>query len=250
MRPRPSLSLARTSDRPSSCSAQARRRPAPAVNRTRGRLPAASGRPHDGTTLKRTDVSDEQKQMTHTLTRPFRDRQTYRNLLYLALALPLGLVEFLFLVAGLALTLVLLVTLLGVVVLERTVNGAFALARLEQRITAGLLRTDVPVVTPHSAPAGASIARRLGVCLRCGTTWRRLGYLAAKLPLATITFALAGAALALSATLLAAPFYAHGLAAFAFAIAGAAALPAALHVINALAGLWARLGRALLPAAA
>jgi Putative sensor len=188
--------------------------------------------------------------MTNALTRPLRDRQTYRNLAYLALALPLGLAEFLFLLVGLALTLVLLVTLLGVAVFDRTMGGAFALARLERRLAARLLRAEIPLATPRVAPPGASIWRRLRVCLSCGTTWQRLGYLAAKLPLATITVALAGAALALSALLLASPLYAHGFAALAFAAAGALALPAALHLVNALAGLWARLGAALLPAAA
>ena len=185
----------------------------------------------------------------HTLVRPLAQRQTYRNLAYLALALPLGLLELAFLTLGLGLALVLLVTLLGVAVLGRTFDGAFALARLERRLAARLLGADIPVEAAAVPPADAGLARRLRVVFCCRTTWQRLGYLTAKLPLATITVALVGAALALSLVLLAAPLYAHGLTALAFAAGGAVALPAALHLANALAGLWARLGRTLLPAA-
>jgi hypothetical protein len=188
--------------------------------------------------------------MTRALTRPLRDPQTYRNLAYLALSLPLGLLELAFLLIGLALALVLLVTLLGVAVLGRTVDGAFALARFERRLAARLLGAEIPVTTPRAAPEGASIPRRLRICFSCETTWQRLGYLVAKLPLAALTVALAGAALTLSLTLLAAPLYRSGADALAAALLGAVALPAALHLVNALARVWARLGTALLPAAA
>jgi hypothetical protein len=187
--------------------------------------------------------------MLPALTRPLRDRQTYRNLAYLALALPLGILEFVFLVLGLALALVLLITLVGVAVLGRTVDGAFALARLERRLTTGLLGTQIPVTTAAVPPADAGTPARLRVQLCCPTTWQRLAFLLARLPLAGASFALAGAALGLSVLLLAAPLYASGMTAIAFAAAGAVALPAALHLANALAALWGRIGAALLPAA-
>jgi hypothetical protein len=187
--------------------------------------------------------------MLRALTRPLRDRQTYRNLAYLALALPLGILEFAFLALGLALALVLLVTLVGVAVLGRTVDGAFALAHVERRLTTRLLGTPIGVATPAVPPADAGAAMRLRVQLCCPTTWQRLAFLVTRLPLAGASLALAGAALGLSAALLAAPLYAGGVAAIAFAAAGALALPAALHLANALAGLWGRIGAAWLPAA-
>jgi hypothetical protein len=183
------------------------------------------------------------------LTRPLRDPQTYRNLAYLALALPLGLLELAFLLAGVSLALVLLVTLLGVAVLARTLDGAFALARLERRLATRLLRIRMPTVAAAVPPEGAGVARRLLVQLCCGTTWRRVAYLAAKLPLATATLALAGAAVALALALLAVALYGSGLTALGAALASLVVVPAALHLVNALAGLWGRFGRALLPAA-
>jgi Putative sensor len=187
--------------------------------------------------------------MITAVTRPVRDRQTYRNLAYLALALPLGLVELLFLVVGFALALVLLVTLLGVAVAARTVDGAFALAHLERRLTTRLLRTQIPVALPAAPPPGAGAPTRLRVQLCCPTTWQRLAYLAARLPLAGASFALTGAALALSGWLIAAPLHESGAAAVGLTLAGALALPAALHLANALARMWARIGVVLLPAA-
>jgi hypothetical protein len=186
--------------------------------------------------------------MTRAPTRTLRSPQTYRNLAYLALALPLGLLELTFLLAGLALSLLLLVTLLGVAVLGKTVDGAFALARLEQRLAVRLLRTDIPAASGAVPPPGAGVATRLRVYGGSATTWRRLGFLAAKLPLAAATVSLAAAALGLSLALLAAPLYEDGAGPLAAALVGAAALLPALHLVNALAGLWARLGRALLPA--
>jgi hypothetical protein len=188
--------------------------------------------------------------MSPAVFRPVRDPQTYRNLAYLALALPLGLAELAFLAAGLALALLLLITLVGVAVLAKTVDGAFALARVERRLASGLLRAQIPAVPGALPPPGAGVAGRLRVQLCCGTTWRRLAFLTAKLPLATATFALAGGAVTGGLALLALALYGSGLQALAAGLAAAVAVPAALHLVNALAALWARLGAALLPAAA
>jgi hypothetical protein len=194
------------------------------------------------------------------LTRPLRQRQTYRNLAYLALAFPLAIVEFAFLVTGLALGLGLLITWFGLAVLLATLGGACVLVRLERRLAAGLLGAEIPAAAPAAiAPAG--VPGRLMAHLTRRTTWTSLGYLAAKLPLATASFVVAAAALALSLGLLLAPFtYGYDDAvvlfgwdvdtlpeALASAAAGIAALPLALHLVNALAALWVRLGRALLP---
>lgn len=149
--------------------------------------------------------------MFPALTRPLRERQTYRNLAYLAL--PLGVLAF-----------------------------------LRLGLTLGLA-----IARPAYAPPDAGIAGRLKTTLCCPTTWQRLGYLAARLPLAAVTVAVAAVALALSAALLSAPLtFAEDEAPFALAgvAAGLAALPLSLPLVNALAGVRARLGRALLPAAA
>jgi hypothetical protein len=199
----------------------------------------------------------------YRLTHPLRQRQTYRNVAYLALALPLGIVEFTFLVAGLALGLGLLITWFGLAVLLATLGGAFVLARFERRLATSLLGTEIPAAAPV-ADGATGIPGRLLAHLSRRTTWTSLGYLAAKLPLATVSFVLAATALTLSVGLLVAPFtsgYDHAVVLFgwdvdtlpealASAAAGITALLLAAHLVNALAAVWARLSRALLPAAA
>ena len=201
--------------------------------------------------------------MTYALTRPLRQRQTYRNLVYLALSFPLGIVEFTFLVTGLALGLGLLITWFGLAVLLATLGGALLLARLERRLAARLLGAEIPAAAPVAGGA-TGIPGRLLAHLSRRTTWTSLGYLAAKLPLATASFVLAATALTLSLGLLVAPFtYGYDDAvvllgwdvdtlpeALTSAAAGITALLLATHLVNALAALWARLGRALLPAPA
>jgi Putative sensor len=200
--------------------------------------------------------------MIRLLTAPIRERQTYRNLTYLALAFPLGLVEFSFLVVGLALGLGLLITWIGLAVLLATLAGAFVLARLESSLSARLLRAEPGVRCDE--PGAGSIPTRLLAYLQRRSTWTTLAYLAAKLPLGLATFAVTitalGVALSLALAAVSYPFGGGGelggwdvdtpAEALAAGLAGAAALPLALHVLNGVAALWGRFSRAMLPAVA
>ena len=71
--------------------------------------------------------------------------QTYRNLVYLALAFPLGLVYFVGLVTGGALGLGLLITVVGLPILLLTVVGATLAAGLEAHLTTHLAGVPTPV---------------------------------------------------------------------------------------------------------
>lgn len=79
------------------------------------------------------------------LTAPFRE-QTYRNLLYLALAFPLGLAYFVGFVTGTALGVGLFITWVGLPILALTLAATTAVAGFEARLgataTAGLLSVD------------------------------------------------------------------------------------------------------------
>lgn len=201
--------------------------------------------------------------MTRLLTAPLRERQTYRNLAYLALAFPLGLVEFVFLAVGLALGLGLLITWIGLAILLATLGGAVVLARLEGALATRLLGAELTPAQP-ARPVAGSIFARLVAHLTCRATWTSLAYLAAKLPLGVATFVVGVTALGAAAALVAAPLmYRFGQAgelggwhvdkpfeALAAGVAGVAALPLALHLLNGVAGLWSRFSRAMLPATA
>lgn len=73
---------------------------------------------------------------------PF-DPQTYRNLLYLLVAIPLALLYFVVLSAGVSFTAGLSLTLLGPVALLATALATLALSRVDARLTDRLLGVDL-----------------------------------------------------------------------------------------------------------
>src|SRR5258705_9332556 len=78
---------------------------------------------------------------------PFR-LQTYANLLYLLLALPLGIIYFVFLTVGLALGYGLTVVWVGLPILALVFAGSWGLSTLERRLAIGLLGSEVPPMAP------------------------------------------------------------------------------------------------------
>lgn len=83
------------------------------------------------------------------------DPRTYRNLAYLLLSVPVGLVAFLLLTVGGSLTLGLSVTLLGPVVLLLVLGVTLVLARLDARLSDRLLGVDLGGPTFPSDADGA-----------------------------------------------------------------------------------------------
>ena len=75
---------------------------------------------------------------------PIRESRTYLRILYLLLALPLGVVEFSFLVTALSFGFGTAITLIGIPVLVGTVWAWRWLAQLERRIIGRLLGTEIP----------------------------------------------------------------------------------------------------------
>ena len=78
------------------------------------------------------------------LFRPILEARTYRRILYLLLALPLGVVEFSVLVTALSFGFGTAITLIGIPVLVATVWAWRRLAQLERRIVGRLLGTEIP----------------------------------------------------------------------------------------------------------
>src|SRR4029077_14870776 len=114
--------------------------------------------------------------LRHVLAAPFRPR-TYGNLLYLLLALPLGLAYFVFLsvgpTAGLGLTLV----WIGIPLLALVFAGTWAFAAFERQAAIHLLGAYV-------APMGATTTRvartawhRGGDFFSSAVTWKGMGFL-------------------------------------------------------------------------
>lgn len=101
--------------------------------------------------------------------------QTYKNLLYLALAVPLGIAHWSVLTIGLVFGVVLLVVGIGVVILLLTVAGTRLVARLERWLANVLLRVEIEAPADRPATDGALATAR--TIVDAPSTWRGLGFL-------------------------------------------------------------------------
>jgi len=135
------------------------------------------------------------------ITRP----QTYRNLLYLLLAFPLGILYFVVLTTGLVLGIGLLVTLLGIPLLIAVVIGSRRLATVERVLANELLGLSIEGPDDWDTGAGEGIWPRAKACLLARSTWIGLLYLFVKLPIGIVSFTLVVTALTVSFGLLTAP---------------------------------------------
>jgi hypothetical protein len=144
--------------------------------------------------------------------------RTYANLLYLALAFPLGLAYFVFLTVGLSLGIGLLIILWGLPVLALVVAASRGIALLERQLAIHLLGAEVPPMAPMAAIAPMALEaaeaspsslfwQRLKAMFTNLTTWKGLGYLAVKFPLGLATFVFCVTLSALTLSFLLAPFY-------------------------------------------
>ena len=78
-----------------------------------------------------------------------RDPQSYRNLLYLAIALPLGVAYVTILVGGLSIGAGLAVILIGIVLLVATLFALRAMAAVERMLARRLLRIAIHLSLIH-----------------------------------------------------------------------------------------------------
>ena len=118
------------------------------------------------------------------------DPQSYRNLLYLALALPLGSAYVAVLAAGLSAGAGLAVILIGLVLLLATLFAVRAMAAVERQLARSLLR--IGIHPPLEGGLGLSWRQRVQLLLRDPVTWKSLVYLLGKLPMGIVAAALIG----------------------------------------------------------
>lgn len=131
--------------------------------------------------------------------------QTYRNLLYLLLAFPFGILYFIALITGLTLGVGLVVTLLGIPLLIAVVVGSRRLAAFERAVANKLL--GLAIQEPDDVVTGAEegVWSRARARLLARSTWMGLCYLFLKLPIGIASFTLVVTALTVSIGLLTAP---------------------------------------------
>jgi len=135
---------------------------------------------------------------------PFR-LQTYRNLLYLVLAFPLGLAYFVFLSVGLSLGVGLAITVIGIPILLAVLAISTGLATVEREIAAILLGVEVD--SPGSALTGdGSVLERAKRLVTDAGTWKAVVYLGTKLFVGVASFVVVTTLLVTAVSMLAVPF--------------------------------------------
>ena len=121
------------------------------------------------------------------LFRPILEARTYARILYLLLALPLGVVEFTFLVSAISFGFGTAITLIGIPVLIATMWAWRWLAELERGLFARLVGVEIP--SPYRPdPVGGRWWRRVSARLADPATWKDLAFLLLQLPLGIVSF--------------------------------------------------------------
>jgi len=140
------------------------------------------------------------------LLRPIVEARTYRRILYLLLALPLGVAEFSFLVTAISFGFGTAITLIGIPVLVGTVWAWRWLADFERALIGRLLGTQIP--TPYRPdPPNARWWRRLAARLADPATWKDLAFLLLQLPLGILSFSVTVGVVGFGLRLLFAPAF-------------------------------------------
>jgi signal transduction histidine kinase len=133
---------------------------------------------------------------------PFRP-QTWRHVLYLLLAFPLGVVYFVVLVAGVSVGGGLAVVVVGLFVLGATVMATRVMAGVERWLACRLLGVTIP--RPAHMDPGLRLRERARSLLRDPVTWKSVVFVALKLPTGLVSLAVFGSLGFTSAVLTLAP---------------------------------------------
>src|SRR5215213_3528359 len=192
--------------------------------------------------------------------RPILEGRTYSRILYMLLALPLGVAEFSFLVVAISTGFGTAITLIGIPVLILAVWAWRWMADFER----GLIRRFVGVEIPspyRPDPPAARWWRRLASRLADPATWKDLAFLLLQLPLGVLSFSVTVVVLGFGLRLLFAPVYYEPFGdgdwigwigvdtlgeAFAVVPAGALVLLVGIPALAALGGLYGWLAAQLL----
>ncbi|AGB14854.1 hypothetical protein Halru_0208 [Halovivax ruber XH-70] len=133
------------------------------------------------------------------------DRQTYKNLAYLALAFPLGLAYFVGLTVGLSLGVGLAVLVIGIPLLVGVLFAARWLAAFERTLANELLDLDIAAPTDVSTAQNRTLTETVDAYLHADSTWHGVAFCYLKLALGTVAFTLLVVFIVVPAAFLTAP---------------------------------------------
>ena len=134
------------------------------------------------------------------------DGRTYGRILYLLLALPLGVAEFTFLVTAISFGFGTAITLIGIPVLVGSVYAWRWIAELERGLIGRL--TGVEIASPYRPdPVGGRWWTGFAARLADPATWKDLAFLLLQFPLGILSFSVTVAVFGFGLRLLVAPVY-------------------------------------------
>jgi uncharacterized membrane protein len=133
------------------------------------------------------------------------DPRAYGGLLYALIALPVGILYFTWVVAGLSLSAGLAILIIGVPFTVLFIASVRMIALMEGRIVEMLLGKRMPRRLPSDETI-RGLWPRIGAMLRDRRTWSTMFYMVLQLPLGIAYFVIAVTGLALSLSLVAGPF--------------------------------------------
>lgn len=199
---------------------------------------------------------------------PLKDPRTYRRILYLLIAFPLGTAYFTILVSALAIGASLVVVVVGIFLLAMTMLLWLVFARVERELTIALLGAKIrPLGLPD--PPGLSFVQKITRRAGEAVTWTSLVYVFVEFPFGILSFTAVITLATVSVSLILLPFAYLGTALFfpsanahinldlgpltggpvfggrflatiLLGVAGIGLLIASAWALNGLAWLWAR----------
>jgi hypothetical protein len=190
--------------------------------------------------------------LRHFIGAPFRPR-TYGNLLYLLLALPLGVAYFVFLSVGLTAGFGLTLIWIGIPLLALVFAGTWAFAAFERQAAIHLLGAAVPPMAPPPTGEARTAWQRAGDFFANPVIWKGMGFLLLKFPLGVVSFVATVVLLSVSGALVLAPLFwdLEGLSidtvvfrvdspggAWACSLLGVGLIFLSLNLLNALGSVW------------
>ncbi|MGH6872713.1 MAG: sensor domain-containing protein [Rhizomicrobium sp.] len=154
------------------------------------------------------EIAEEYKSMEATLSGPFpkseepegrhygffgivADPRAYGALMYMLLSLITGCVYFTFVVTGMATSLGLIITIIGIPLAILVIGVSRLLGHVEGRIVEGLLGVRMPRRLPPETAADETIFTRVKDVLIDVRTWSTMFYLLLMLPLGIVYFTIA-----------------------------------------------------------
>lgn len=184
--------------------------------------------------------------------------QSYLNMVYLLLALPLGLAYFIFLVTGFSLGVGLLILWVGFLILAGVMALSWVLVLFERQLAISLLRVEIPPFSQQNV-SGGTLFQQLKAHLTNPVTWKGIAYLFLKFPIGIASFVVTITLVSLSLGLLLAPltypwwhmnvgyWQVNSLPAAMIAfVAGLVVAPLSLHIMNIMADWIGQLTRWML----